>query len=410
MQITQKIRIFPTPEQQEILNVLSEKCRLIYNFALKERIDKWENERKTASYIEQQNKLPEIKKQYPEYKWVYSKVLQMVLRTLDADFKSFYALRKKDENASPPRFKGKKYFTTMVYNQSGFKVHGYKITLSQNYNNEIPLEFTTEFSFDECKIKQVTVFKKDDKYFLSIAYEIEEKEYIDNLKYQAIDLGVSNIVTAVNTNGKFIQIPNNRADKYWQPKIEQLQSRADHCKKDSIKWKMLNDRLHKMKRKCANQLKDFQHKLSKEIVENTKANTIIVGDLDVKDMSSKKQGQKKRDRSLHRAMQNTGCLSRFVQFLTYKAKIIGKKVIEINERYTSKTCYACGKKHDMKLYKRNMKCDCGNNMDRDKNSAINIMIRFLSQNAYVDGLDIFMSNLRKTGEKSSQEAPCVSVG
>jgi putative transposase len=36
-----------------------------------------------------------------------------------------------------------------------------------------------------------------------------------------------------------------------------------------------------MSRKKANQVKDFQHKLSKTMVENTKAKTIIVGDLSV---------------------------------------------------------------------------------------------------------------------------------
>jgi putative transposase len=34
MKLTQKIRIFPTPEQEIVLWKLSEKCRLIYNFAL----------------------------------------------------------------------------------------------------------------------------------------------------------------------------------------------------------------------------------------------------------------------------------------------------------------------------------------------------------------------------------------
>jgi putative transposase len=37
-----------------------------------------------------------------------------------------------------------------------------------------------------------------------------------------------------------------------------------------------------MSRKLSNQKKDFQHKLSKAMVENTIAKTIIVGDLDVK--------------------------------------------------------------------------------------------------------------------------------
>ena len=123
MQLTQKIGIFPIAEQQEVLWKLSERCRLLYNFALAERIEAQKNGGK-VTYRKQQNVLPKLKEKYPSYKWVSSKVLQMVLRQLDADYKSFFALWKKgDRNARPPRFKGKKqHFTTMTYNQSGLRL------------------------------------------------------------------------------------------------------------------------------------------------------------------------------------------------------------------------------------------------------------------------------------------------
>ncbi|TXT58563.1 MAG: hypothetical protein BAJALOKI1v1_1610001, partial [Promethearchaeota archaeon] len=38
VQLTQKIRIYPTVDQLELLWDLSEKCRLIYNFALSDRL------------------------------------------------------------------------------------------------------------------------------------------------------------------------------------------------------------------------------------------------------------------------------------------------------------------------------------------------------------------------------------
>ncbi|MDI6905789.1 MAG: helix-turn-helix domain-containing protein [Candidatus Bathyarchaeia archaeon] len=46
MQLTQKIKIHPTKEQETILWVLSEKCRLIYNFGLAERKEAYKNTRK----------------------------------------------------------------------------------------------------------------------------------------------------------------------------------------------------------------------------------------------------------------------------------------------------------------------------------------------------------------------------
>jgi putative transposase len=140
-----------------------------------------------------------------------------------------------------------------------------------------------------------------------------------------------------------------------------------------------------------NQIKDWQHKTTKKMLENTKANTIIVGKLSVKNMG------KSKSRSLNRSTQNNGYLSRFIEFLTYKAELIGKQVVKIDESYTSKTCYVCGKQHDMPLYRRDMTCDCGNIIDRDRNSAINIMIRYLSQNAIWTGYEHFAHNLRQTG-------------
>jgi putative transposase len=99
--LTQKIRIFPNPEQEEVLKVLSEKCRLIYNFALEERITAWKNDIKGIKYFKQNKDLPKIKDRFSEYKWVYSKVLQEVLRNLDANYKSFFAFWKKGVNIVP---------------------------------------------------------------------------------------------------------------------------------------------------------------------------------------------------------------------------------------------------------------------------------------------------------------------
>ncbi|GAH24743.1 unnamed protein product, partial [marine sediment metagenome] len=254
---------------------------------------------------------------------------------LDADYRSFFALLKKgNREAKPPKYKSKKYFTTMFYNQSRFKLKDGYVFLSHKYN-KTPLKFKISDKFKFNKVYQVSVFKKDDKFYISITYNRQVKDYVDNNKYQAFDLGVIKH-TAVNLNAKFIELKNSRPDKYWQKKIQSIQSRRDHCKKGSRKYNILNNNLKFMKKKSANQIKDFQHKLSRKIIDNTKANTIIVGDLSIKDMSKKKKGKSnhKGTRGLNRAIQNTGTLGRFVRFLTYKAELIGKRVIEINERDT----------------------------------------------------------------------------
>lgn len=98
----------------------------MYNFAIAERRNaRWNNIK--GSYSKQQNDLPKIKKEYPEYKWVCSKVLQSVLKRLDANYKSFFSLRRNsDETARLPKFRGEGYFFTITYNQSGFGMTDYK--------------------------------------------------------------------------------------------------------------------------------------------------------------------------------------------------------------------------------------------------------------------------------------------
>ena len=330
--LTQKIRIFPTPAQEQVLWELSENCRLIYNFALKERIDAWRNNGESIKYTKQQNDLPQLKQKYPRYKSNYSKTLQATLKKLDQDYKSFFSLRRKgDKNARPPRYKGKKRFTTIVYNQSGFKItntlFGQFIEFSHSYNST-PLEFKIPSKFRFGKIKEVQIFVDKGDYYISITHEVNTPEYKDNGLYQAIDLGVSKIVTAVNTEGKFLEVTNLRPDKYWMPIINKLKSRRDHCKKGSRRWKKLNKLVQKCFKKMRDQTRDFQHKLSNKLVNNTRANTIIVGDLDVKLMAQNKNNNKAQ-KSLNYSTQNTGTLSRFVGFLTYKAQRIGKRVIAI---------------------------------------------------------------------------------
>lgn len=403
MHLTKKIKINPIEEQVDVLWNLSEQCRCLYNFALAERKEAWGTEQRSVKYIEQQNQLPALKEKYPQYNMIYSKVLQSVLKKLDANYKSFFALWKNgDKSARPPKFRSGKYFMTLVYNQSGFKINDGKISFSHKVN-EIPLSFEIGNSFDLLAIKQIEIYNDDPykargNFFVSITYEENPTvEYVDNNLYQAIDLGITKIITAVNTQGKFFEVKTPRSDKYWNPKIDSIKSRKDHCIKRSRRWNRLHKTYRKMEAKKTNQIKDFQHKLSKTMIENTRSNTIIVGDLNVKSMAQSKKITGKRKRSQNRSTQNQGYLSRFTEFLTYKAELAGKKVIRIDESYTSKECCICRTRHDMPLWERTMKCDCGNVIDRDRNSAINIMKRFLSQNALWTSYQEFSDNLRQTG-------------
>jgi putative transposase len=231
---------------------------------------------------------------------------------------------------------------------------------------------------------------------------------LDNGLYQAFDLGVTKH-TAVNLAGKFLESTVKRPDKYWEPTIRALQHRRDHCKKGSRRWRLFHQRLLTVQKKCRHQTKDWQHKQSLQLLKNTKANTIIVGDLSVKHMAQPQpQPQHKKQAAypanhtnyqpgLHRAVHNTGHLGRFVELLTYKAQKLGKRILVIDERGTTKTCWRCGQQQAMPLHQRQFLCECGNRLDRDQNAAINIMCRFLSQHALWTSYQTFLQSLLTDG-------------
>ena len=199
----------------------------------------------------------------------------------------------------------------MKYNQSGFKVTDEEVQLSHKVEGGAKLVFpiTTYAKFTD--VKQVDVHYNEGKWYLSIVDEIKPPEYHDNGLYQALNLGITK-QTPVNMEGKFFELKNIVPDLYCRIRRLPDNRSGDHCIKhtktncrpSSKKSLMLNNIKRKFEKKRANQIFDFQHKASLMIVRNTKANTIVVGDLDVKSMPQSKRA----NRGMNRSTQGTDTL------------------------------------------------------------------------------------------------------
>jgi putative transposase len=101
-------------------------------------------------------------------------------------------------------------------------------------------------------------------------------------------------------------------------------------------------------------------------------NAIVVGDLKVKEMVDENNNK------LNRETQNRWAIHEFISMLRYKAQLYGKQFFTISERNTTKQCSQCNSIKPMKLTERIYTCDkCGFELDRDKNSSVNIYKRAL---------------------------------
>lgn len=121
--------------------------------------------------------------------------------------------------------------------------------------------------------------------------------------------------------------------------------------------------LAKAHERVANARNDYQHKLSRRLIDENQA--VVVETLKAKNMM--------QNLKLSKAIGDASWCS-LLKKLEYKAEREGKRVIKIDQWFAStKTCSRCLKKNDgLTLHDRRWRCVCGADHDRDVNAAINI--------------------------------------
>ena len=108
-------RLYPTSEQERVLdNTLETLCHL-YNGAPAQRIDAYKHEGTTVGYVAQQNRLPLLKVTAPPLAALYSQVAQECLRRLDTAYQAFFRRVKAGDKPGFPRFKGAGRYRSFCY-------------------------------------------------------------------------------------------------------------------------------------------------------------------------------------------------------------------------------------------------------------------------------------------------------
>jgi putative transposase len=138
-------------------------------------------------------------------------------------------------------------------------------------------------------------------------------------------------------------------------------SRKQKESKSRAKARVIVAKAHE---KVANARADFQHKLSRRLVDENQA--VVVETLRVRNML--------KNRKLSKAISDAGWHSLTTK-IAYKAVQAGVHFIKLDQwEATSKTCSCCGHKLDaLPLDVRYWTCiNCGEQHDRDVNAALNI--------------------------------------
>jgi len=304
--------------------------------------------------------LTQLKAAFPEYKEVYSEVLQNVVKKLDKSFQSFFRRLKEGGKAGYPRFKSKNRYDSLQFNNKGFKLDGKQLSVSKIGN--IKVRLSRELPVDAV-VKTLNIKRSVNGWFATLTFEYTPVPLPKSKKKIGIDVGIENY--AALSDGTFIQNP--RFYECGQAELRRAQRRvARRTNKRSNRRRKAVILLQKVHARIANRRMDFLHKQTTMLVR--KYGTIVVENLSVKGLA-----QGILSKQVHDASWST-----FFDFLSYKAEEAGRKVIGVDARCTSQTCPNCGNKKKKSLSERKHNCEkCGYTTHRDTAAAQVILGRMV---------------------------------
>jgi putative transposase len=351
-----RYRIYPTKSQKSKLKETLELCRWVYNETLALRKNAWESEQKRISYFDSKKMIPIWKKDKPELKNVHSHTLQDVTMRVDLAFQAFFRRVKAGETPGYPRFKGKGWYDSITYLQSGFALENNILTLSKIGDIKVKLHRPIEGNIKRLTIRRTST----QKWYVSILTDNDSFNPLEpSDKSIGIDVGLTTF--AALSDGTFIKNPKFYVKE--QKNLAQVQRKHSKAVNGTPERKKALKVLCRVHERITNKREDFAQKLSKTLVDNF--GIICFEDLNITKMVKN---------PLYAKGIMDVAWNKLVTYTSYKAENAGRKVVLVNPKNTTQMCSRCGNLVEKDITVRTHKCPfCNLSINRDFNASINIL-------------------------------------
>ena len=255
------------------------------------------------------------------------------------------------------------------------------------------------------QIKRVRLVKRADGYYVQflIRTDIKVKSKPTG-KTIGLDVGLKEFYTDSNGNTE----SNPRFYPLGEKRLRFYQRRVCRKNKGSINRKKAINKLGRVHLNISRQREEHAKRVARCVIQSN--DLVAYEDLRIKNLV--------KNHCLAKSINDAGWYQ-FRKWLEYFGTKFGKITVAVNPAYTSQNCSSCGVTVKKSLSTRTHVCECGCELDRDHNAAINILDTALSTTGHVGtwiddpnasgdlAPTVLGANLSQQAGSVNEESPCL---
>lgn len=358
MQRTLSLRIYPNKAQERHVRECLFLASLVHNAAIAERQIHYRNTGRSPSAYDQIKELPALKREDPRFQCIPANALQQVLLRVEKAYHAFFAKR-----ARYPRFIRARYYRSLTFPKSvgDFKVDERRVWLTKlgwMKARGQRCDWLKQWS----PKSSVVELRPSGKWMLHVQCELADaKSKVSMGGEIGLDAGLASLIAT--SDGE--TVANPRHLRRAEARLRRLQCQLSRKKKGSRNRDRHRRLLARQYEKVRNARRDFNHKLSRKLVDEH-GFIAVEGGLHGLGRGALAKGV------------NDAAWGQLFRFIEYKAEETETLVVRVEPRGTSQECSQCRNMSPKDLADRIHSCPhCGLVLDRDINAAKNILARGL---------------------------------